>query len=341
MDYYDILGVQKNASQDEIKKAFRKKAVEHHPDKGGDENKFKEVSEAYDILSDNEKRQSYDRYGSGGNPFAGAGGGFDMNDIFSQFGDIFGGRWGGNNRRQVRKGSSLRVQIQVTLEEVLKGAQKKVKFKRQKPCGGCNGKGGDQLKNCLACGGSGNRSITQQTPFGVMSQVVTCNNCAGSGKIVANPCKSCNGNATKLEDDIVDINLPRGVANGMTLTMEGMGNHVRDGVPGDLQIVIEEIRHSRIRREGNDLHIDEWISIPEAVLGSRKSIPVIDGQVNIEIAPGCESGKVYTFSGKGAPILNQNGQVYGSGSLYIKVNVKIPKNISERERQIYRTLQEG
>jgi molecular chaperone DnaJ len=340
MDYYDILGVQKNASQDEIKKAFRKKAVEHHPDKGGDENKFKEVSEAYEVLSDNEKRQNYDRYGTGGNPFGNAGGGFDMNDIFSHFGDMFGGRWGGSNKRQMRKGSSLRVQLQVTLEEVMKGAQKKVKFKRQKPCGSCNGKGGEQFRNCLGCNGSGNRSITQQTPFGVISQVITCNNCGGSGKIVANPCKSCNGTATNTEDDIVEINLPRGVANNMTLTMEGYGNHVRDGIPGDLQIVIEEMRHPKIRREGNDLHIDEWISIPEAVLGARKSVAIIDGQVNIEINPGCESGKVYTFSGKGAPILNQNGQVYGSGSLYIKVNVKIPKNISDREKQIYRTLTE-
>jgi molecular chaperone DnaJ len=338
MNYYEVLGVNKNASQDEIKKAFRKKAVEHHPDKGGDENKFKELSEAYEILSDDEKRKNYDRFGTNGNPFAGSGG-FDMNDIFSHFGDMFGNRYGGN-RRQAKKGTSLRVQLQVTLEDVMRGAQKKVKFRRLKPCKNCQGKGGEQLKSCLGCNGFGYRNITQQTPFGVISQSVTCSNCAGSGKMISNPCKSCNGNAAISEEDLVDINLPRGVANGMVLTMEGYGNYVRDGIPGDLQIVIEEIKHQKIRREGNDLHIDEWITIPEAVLGTKKSIQTIDGQVNIEVQPGCDSGKVYTFSGKGAPILNQNGNVYGSGSLYVKVNVKIPKNISEREKQIYRTLTE-
>jgi molecular chaperone DnaJ len=340
MNYYDILGVNKNASQDEIKKAFRKKAVEHHPDKGGSEEKFKEVSEAYEILSNEEKRRNYDRFGKEGNPFANGSGGGGFDDIFSHFNDIFGRGFNHQQRRQVRKGSSLRVQLQVTLEEVMKGTTKKVKYRRQKPCHPCNGKGGDQIKNCLSCNGIGQRNFTQNTPFGQIMQTVPCNNCSGSGKIVSNACKSCNGNGTTNQEDVVEITLPRGVANGMSLNMEGAGNHLRDGIPGDLHIVIEEIKHSYIKREGNDLYIDEWVTIPEAVLGTRKTVDVIDGKLNIEINPGCESGKVFTFPGKGTPILNQNGNVYGNGSLYIKVNVKIPKKLSENEKVIYQKLQE-
>ena len=339
MSYYDILGVNKNATQDEIKKAFRRKAVEHHPDKGGSEEKFKEVSEAYEILSDDEKRKNYDRYGKEGNPFGNSGGGGGFEDIFSQFSDIFG-RGFNHQRRQVRKGSSLRVQIQVTLEEVMKGCTKKVKYRRQKPCQPCSGRGGDQIKNCLGCGGSGVKNFTQNTPFGQIVQSGACGNCSGTGKVVSIPCRNCVGSGVINQEDIVDIQLPKGVANGMSLTMEGGGNHLRDGVPGDLQILIEEIKHEFIRREGNDLHIDEWITIPEAVLGSRKSINIIDGKLNIEIQPGCESGKVYTFAGKGTPILNQNGNVYGNGSLYVKVNVKIPKKVTDNEKIIYQKLQE-
>lgn len=345
MDYYDILGVSKSATQDEIKKAYRKKAIEHHPDKGGDEAKFREASEAYETLSDDSKRQQYDTYGSGGNPFGGnpfGGGrhqshGFNMDDIFSQFDDIFGGRYGQPRQRQ-RKGNDLRVQLTVSLEDVIIGCNKKVKYKRQTPCVPCNGKGGNDLKNCLACNGSGQRAVTQQTPFGVITQTVPCNNCGASGQIVSDPCKSCNGDGTVLTDETVDITLPKGVASGMSLSMGGYGNHVRGGQPGDLQILIDEIRHPKFRREGNDLHCEEWISIPDAVLGTRLNIPTIQGDINFDVNVGCESGKVFRMASKGVPVLANDGRNHGIGNLYVTVNVKIPKTVSDEERELYSKL---
>ena len=347
MNYYDILGVSKSATQDEIKKAYRKKAVEHHPDRGGDEAKFREAAEAYETLSDDSKRQQYDTYGSGGNPFGGnpfGGGrhqshGFNMDDIFSQFGDIFGGRYGQPKQRQ-RRGNDLRVQLTVSLEEVIIGCNKTVKYKRQTPCSTCSGKGGSELKNCLSCNGTGQRSVTQQTPFGIITQSMPCNNCGSSGQVVSNPCKSCNGEGTKLTDETVDITLPKGVAGGMSLSMSGYGNHVRGGQPGDLQVLIDETRHPKFKREGNDLYFEEWMSIPDAVLGNRMSIPTIQGDVNFDVPPGCESGKVFSFSGKGVPVLTNDGRNHGSGNLYVTVNVKIPKNISDEEKNIYNSLRD-
>lgn len=342
MNYYDILGVDKNASQADIKSAFRKKAIEHHPDKGGDENKFKQVSEAYEVLSDEEKKREYDMYGSGGNPFGGGGGnryqghGFNMDDLFSQFGSFFGDR--NQRNKRTRRGGDLRVQLTVSLEDVMLGTTKKLKYNRQKPCDPCKGKGGSELKNCLACGGSGLKSVTQQTPFGIISQTVHCNNCSGSGQVVSNPCKSCKGDGTKLSEDILDIAIPKGVAGGMAINMSGYGNHIRGGSPGDLQVHIEEIAHPRIRREGHDLHIDEWISIPDAVLGTSKTVESITDKVNFTVNPGCESGTTFRFVGKGAPILASDGSNHGAGSLYVKVNVKIPKKISAEEQKIYESL---
>jgi len=343
MDYYDILGVDKSATQDELKKAYRKKAVEHHPDRGGDEAKFREAAEAYETLSDEQKRREYDTYGSGGNnPFNGGGRhqshGFNMDDIFSQFGDIFGGRYGQPRQRQ-RKGNDLRVQLTVSLEDVIIGCNKKVKYKRQTPCVTCSGKGGTDLKNCLACNGSGQRAVTQQTPFGIITQAVPCNNCSASGQVVSDPCKSCNGEGTKLTDETVDITLPKGVAGGMNLVMSGYGNHVRGGHPGDLQISIDEIRHPKFRREGNDLHCEEWISIPDAVLGTKINMPTIQGDINFDITPGCESGKIFRMAGKGVPVLTSDGRNHGTGNLYITVNVKIPKTVSDEEKELYLKLQ--
>jgi molecular chaperone DnaJ len=242
MDYYNILGVEKNATQDEIRKAFRKKAQEHHPDRGGDENKFKEVSEAYEILSDENKRSSYDQFGKGGNPFNGGrhqSHGFNMDDIFEQFGSFFGGRSNRQNRR--KKGNDLRLQIKVTLEEIFNGTTKKVKYTRQKPCEPCNGKGGSDTKSCLACSGTGYRTITEHTPFGVVSQSVGCNNCKGTGQVISNPCKSCKGNGTSAFEEVVEITVPKGVSEGMVLNMGGYGNHISNGEPGDLHIFIEEV----------------------------------------------------------------------------------------------------
>jgi molecular chaperone DnaJ len=342
MSYYDILGVTKTSTQDEIKKAFRKKAVEYHPDKGGDETKFKEISEAYETLSDERKKSEYDRTGGNPNPFSGRGSGhgFGMDDIFNQFGDMFGGAFGRKSHQHPprRKGGDLRVQIQVTLEDVLFGSNKRVKYKRQKPCSSCAGKGGSGKKTCTNCNGFGRRNVSQNTPFGVISSTQLCSNCEGTGQVISNFCRNCNGDGTKLEEETVEINLPKGLANGMSLVMDGQGRFIRDGVAGDLQIIINETPHDKFKREGNDLLTEHIISIPNAVLGTRETISLLDGQVQLDVSPGCESGKVFSFHGKGTPIISNNQTSNSRGTLYVKVNVKIPKSITEEERKLYTDL---
>ena len=343
-NYYETLGVDKTATKEDIKKSYKKMSMKHHPDKNQgskeSEEKFKEISEAYSVLSDDQKRQEYDTYGTGGNPFGGnpfgnrqQSHGFNMDDIFNEF---FGGR--SNQRQKVRRGNDLRVQVSITLEDVILGTNKKVKYKRQKPCSPCSGKGGTELKKCLACNGFGHRNVTQHTHFGVITQTVACNVCNSSGQIVSNPCKSCNGEGTTLVDEVVDIDLPKGLSNGIVLTMSGHGNHVRDGQPGDLQISIVEIPHNKFKRDGNDIYCDEWISIPDAVLGTNIKIQTIQGEVDIKVDEGCESGKIFNIRGKGTPVLSNNGQPYGSGNLYVKVNVKIPTGISSVEKEIFQKL---
>jgi molecular chaperone DnaJ len=344
-DYYKILEVGKEANIDEIKKSYRNLCKKYHPDVSREEDtevKFREIQEAYEVLSDDDKRKNYDTFGSSGgnNPFGGGRHqthGFNMDDIFTQFGDIFGGRYG-QPKQRTRKGNDLRIQVNVTLEEVITGCKKKLKYNRQKPCNTCNGKGGSDLKNCLACNGSGQRTVNQQTAFGTISQTMPCHNCGASGQVVSNPCKSCRGEGTNISEETIDIDLPKGVASGMSLVMGGYGNHIRNGQPGDLQILVEEIPHNKFKREGHDLYCDEWISIPDAVLGATLVIPTIQGNVNLNIEPGCESGKVFSVGGKGTPVLTSSGNNYGTGNLYIKVNVKIPKNISDKEKEIYNNL---
>lgn len=337
-NYYDILGVDKNATQDDIKKAFRKKALEHHPDKGGDQALFIEINEANEVLSDENKRSQYDRYGSVNN-----GGqrqqshGFDMEDLFSQFGDMFSHRQSHNNRR----GSDIRVQVDINLVEAMLGTTKKVKYKRQNPCKPCDGKGGTGLKDCNVCNGTGRRSIVQNTPFGVVNQVMPCGNCQSTGKIIEKACNTCKGSGTNLSDEILDINLPKGVGGGMNLRMDGYGNYTRDGHPGDLYIFIEELNHNKFNREGYNLYCDEWISIPDAVLGSDIKIKTILGDVDIKINPGCESGKIFTIKNKGVPILEQDGQSHRNGDLFIKVNVKIPTTITKSEKELYTKLRKN
>ena len=328
-NYYDILGVKKDATQDEIKKAYRKMAIEHHPDKGGDENKFKEAAEAYEVLSDTEKRRNYDVYGSSdGQRFQTHG--FSMDDIFSQFGDIFGGGFSQHYQRsQPKRGRDLRVQIQVTLSDVIFGADKKIKYRRDIKCTPCNGKGGTDVRDCLACNGSGYRTVSQQTPFGRIQQTAPCNNCNATGKNVFNKCGKCHGSGVVSSEETIDVHIPAGVGNGMNLSMQGQGNFVRDGLAGDLHILIEEIPDPKFKRHGNDLYCEEWISIPDAVLGTTLNLKTPNSDVDIRVEPGTESGKVFTVSGKGVPNLSQNGRVYGSGNLNIQVNVKIPKNLTQ------------
>lgn len=342
-NYYEVLGVDKSASADEIKKAFRKKAIEHHPDKGGDEAKFRELSEAYETLSDDNKRKEYDMFGTTGNDSRGGryqSHGFNMDDIFSHFGDIFGGSNPFSQQSRQRRGNDLRVQVTVSLSEVLSGCNKKVKYKRQVHCKPCSGKGGTDMKSCLACNGTGQRYATQQTPFGTIRQSFPCNNCNATGQTISNKCKSCNGEGLNTVDEIVDINIPPGVFNGMAFQMQGQGNFTRNGLAGDLQIIINEVPHPKFKRDGNDLHTEEWISISDAVLGTELNIPTLKGDLKIKIEPGCDSGKIYIQQNWGTPILSSQGHIYGTGNLHVKINVIIPKIISQEQRELFQKLKQ-
>lgn len=337
-NYYDILGVKKDASQEEIKKAYRKLALEHHPDKGGDENKFKEAAEAYETLSDSQKKQEYDMYGSsGGQRFQSHG--FNMEDIFSQFGDIFGNSFNQHYQRsQPKRGRDLRVQVQLTLEDVIFGTTKKIKYRRNDKCNTCSGKGGTDVRDCLACQGSGYRTISQQTPFGRIQQTAPCSNCNATGKNVFNKCGSCHGEGVTSKEETVDIQIPAGIGNGMNLTMQGQGNFVRDGIAGDLHILVEEIPHDKFKRQGNDLYCEEFITISDAVLGTEIRIETPKDKFKLNVEPGTESGQIFSVSGKGIPNLSQNGRTYGSGDLHVKVSIKIPKNLDTQQKKIFEEL---
>lgn len=331
-NYYEILGVDKNASADEIKKAYRKKAIEHHPDKGGDEDKFKEAAEAYETLSDPEKKREYDTFGKAGNGRSN----FNMDDIFSQFGDIFSGfnfNFGGHSR--AKRGGDLRIKVSLTLSDILFGSEKKIKYKRQKHCKSCSGTGGKDTTVCRTCNGAGQRSFIQKTPFGQIQQIAPCNFCNGEGKTIKDKCHSCNGEGTTLTEEAIDLNIPPGALTGMQLTMQGNGNDIRDGRSGDLHILIEEIPDPKFKRKDNNIECDEWISISDAVLGRKLEIETLHGAVILDIPAGCESGRIFTVRGKGIPQLSQNGNVYGYGNLNIKVNVKIPKIITEDQKDLF------
>jgi molecular chaperone DnaJ len=339
-DYYKILGVQKNSSEDEIKKAYRKAAMKWHPDKNPDnpeaESNFKEAAEAYDVLSNPEKKNNFDRFGtadaSGGNPFgSNFGHGFNMDDIFSQFGDIFGGGFGGGRRQQQqrRRGSDLRLKINVTIDEVLKGGTKKIRYKRQVSCDSCSGKGGTNVKNCLPCNGTGQRVVVQNTPFGQIKSQTTCPDCQGSGQQIQNVCGYCHGAGTQMQEQTVEIEIPKGVSSGMQLTMHGFGNHIKGGSPGDLHIFVEEIKEFYFKREGANLIVDKEISVIDAILGNQIKVKTPHGEVLITIDPGTESGRTIRVMGKGVPDIN-----YGTGDLFVKVDIKIPKTITEEEKEI-------
>jgi molecular chaperone DnaJ len=344
-DYYSILGVDKGANEDQIKKAYRKKAMQYHPDKNpGDttaETKFKEAAEAYEVLSDAGKKANYDRYGSvdgnpfggGGNPFGG-GHGFSMDDIFSQFGDMFGNRGGG--QRRTFRGTDLRIKVTLTIDEILKGCNKKLKYKKQTKCEPCSGKGGTDSKDCLTCGGSGRRVVVQNTPFGQMRTEATCPDCQGSGKIIKNKCNSCHAQGTNVKENVVDVQIPAGVSTGMQFTMPGYGNDIRDGVSGDLYIIIEEAQDFSYRREGNNIIVEKQISVIDAICGSHMNVSTPHGEIPIYVEPGTEHGKSIRVSGKGIPDMQ-----YGLGDLYVKIFVKIPKNIDLDEKHILEKLKES
>ncbi|MBP5317790.1 MAG: molecular chaperone DnaJ [Paludibacteraceae bacterium] len=354
-DYYEVLGVAKTATDDEIKKAYRKKAIQYHPDKNpGDkeaEEKFKEAAEAYDVLSDPQKRQRYDQFGhagvggaGGAGGFGGFGGGFSMDDIFEQFGDVFGGHFGGfgsSSRRSVNKGSNLRVKVRLTLEEVATGVEKKLKLKRQVPCSHCNGTGAENpsdMQTCATCHGTGRVVRTVSSLFGQMQTQTTCPACGGEGKTITKKCSHCNGEGTVVAEEVVSVKIPAGVQQGMQLSMSGKGNAARrGGVSGDLYILIEEEKHPELIRDDDDLIYQLLLPLPTALLGGSVEIPTIGGKVKINIEAGTQPGKVLRLRGKGLPRLNS----YGTGDLLVYIGVFIPSKLSKDDKAVFEKLKDS
>ena len=343
-DYYEVLGVERNADADALKKAYRKMAIKYHPDKNpGDhtaEDKFKEAAEAYEVLSDPDKRARYDRGGhaamSGGGGGGQQGGYRNPEDIF---GDIFGGGafesffgGGGGNGRRVRQGSNLRIKLKLTLEEIAEGAEKKLKVRRFVSCQACGGNGaknGTAIKTCTNCQGSGQIRKAVNTPLGQMVSTSTCNVCNGEGKLVAEACDTCRGEGRVEADEIISVRIPAGVQEGMQLSMTGKGNvPQRGGVAGDLLIVIEEAEDEQLKREGNNVIFDLYISFTDSALGTSVEVPTIDGKVRIKIDAGTQSGKILRLKGKGLRELNSNQK----GDQLIHVNVWTPKTLSRDEQ---------
>ena len=357
-DYYEVLGVEKTASVEEIKKAYRKKAIQYHPDKNpGDkqaEENFKEAAEAYDVLSDPQKRQRYDQFGhagvGGASQGGGFGGGMSMDDIFSQFGDIFGsfggfsgfgGFGGGRSARRVNRGTNLRVKVKMNLQEIATGIEKKIKVKKYVACQHCNGTGakdGKSYSTCSTCKGSGQVTRIQNTILGAMQTTSTCPTCEGEGKIINEKCTFCNGEGVLMSEEVISINIPAGVGEGMQLSLSGKGNAARrGGVNGDLIVLIEEEEHPELVRDGNDLLYNVFIGYPEAVLGETVEIPTIEGKVKVKIEAGTQPGKILRLRGKGLPDVNG----YGKGDLLAKVNVWIPKNLSKDEKKLVEKMKEA
>lgn len=353
-DYYEVLGVSKNADAAEIKKAYRKLALQYHPDKNPGnkeaEEKFKEAAEAYDVLSNEEKRRKYDQFGHAGLGGAGAGGfggGMSMDDIFSHFGDIFGNfggfggfSGGGRSARRVNRGTNLRVKVKLTLEEIATGVEKKIKVKKyvaDTHCHGTGAKEGTSFSTCTTCNGTGQITRVQNTILGAMQTTSTCPTCEGEGKIINEKCPHCNGEGVQLAEEVITLNIPAGVADGMQLSLGGKGNAARrGGVNGDLIVLIEEEEHEDLVRDGNDLLYNTFVGFPEAVLGDSVEIPTLDGKVKVKIEPGTQPGKILRLRGKGLPDVNG----YGKGDLLVKVNVWIPKNLSKDEKKVVEDLKE-
>jgi molecular chaperone DnaJ len=348
-DYYEILGVSKSATKDEIKKAYRQQALKYHPDKNpgnkSAEEKFKEAAEAYEVLSNDEKRARYDRFGhagmgSAGNGFGGAG--MTVEDIFSSFGDIFGDAFGGfggfgsssRRGRRVNKGSNLRVKVKLNLNEIASGAEKKIKVNKYSTCDSCDGTGAADAKGystCSTCNGSGHVSRITNTLLGQMQTTSLCPACGGEGKIISRKCQQCYGEGIVKKEEIIKINIPAGVAKGMQMTVGGKGNAPRrGGVNGDLLVVIDEEEHEELIREGNDLIYNLFISIPDAITGTQVEVPTVESNVKIKIEPGTQPGKILRLRGKGLPEVNG----YGRGDLLVNVNVWIPKNLSKEDLRI-------
>lgn len=353
-DYYEILGVAKGAASDEIKKAYRKVAMQYHPDRNpGDkaaEEKFKEAAEAYEILSDADKRVQYDRFGHAGvsGNGRGFGGGQNMEDIFSQFGDIFGedifgsffggggggGRGRGGQRARGTRGSNLRIKLKLNYEEIAKGVTKNIKVKKYVGCNTCHGSGAKDsgsIQTCSTCGGSGQVRKVTSTFLGQMQTVTTCPSCNGEGSTITVKCGNCKGEGRVYGEETVTIDIPAGVQEGMQLNVSGKGNAgERGGMPGDLVILVEEEAHKDLQREGLNVAYELHISFPDAVFGTQLEVPTIDGRAKIKIPAGTQSGKIFRLKGKGFPAVNS----YEKGDQLVHVNVWTPQNISNEEKSM-------
>lgn len=345
-DYYEILGISKSASASEIKKAYRKKALEYHPDKNpGDakaEEMFKSAAEAYEILSDQDKKARYDQFGHAAFEGGGfGGGGMNMDDIFSQFGDIFGSAFGGGfsgfggfnggGQRRV-KGSNLRIRVVLSLEEVANGVEKKVKVKRKKQAPGVS------YKTCSTCNGAGQVTKITNTILGRMQTAAACSTCSGTGQVIDKKPAGADAQGLKVEEETVSIKIPAGVEKGMQLKVSGKGNEAPgNGIPGDLLVAIETKDHPTLKREGDNLHYDLYISISDAVLGTSKEIDTVSGQVRIKLESGIQSGKILRLRGKGISSLNG----YGAGDLLVHVNVWTPKELNKEQREFFEKMQDS
>ncbi len=362
-DYYEVLGVEKDASADDIKKAYRKLAIKYHPDKNpGDktaEEKFKEAAEAYAVLSDPEKRQRYDQFGhagvNGAGGFGGAGG-FSMDDIFSQFGSVFSDFFGNGGRGSfggfssfggfgggaaVNRGSDLRIRVKVNLQEIAKGCEKKIKLKRYVTCPDCGGKGAksdSDLKTCEHCHGTGRITKVVNSIFGPMQTQGVCPDCGGTGKIITNKCPKCGGEGIVVSEEVIPINIPAGVAEGMKFTLRGKGNAARrGGESGDLYILIEEEEDNTFIRDERDLIYNLLLPLPTAVLGGDVEIPTVDGKVKIKIEPGTQTGKILRLRGKGLPDVNR----YGTGDLLVNIAVYVPEHLNKEEREFFERIKDS
>lgn len=353
-DYYEVLGVSKSATPDEIKKAYRKKAMEFHPDRNPGnkeaEEKFKEAAEAYDVLSNADKKAHYDQFGHEGLQ-GGMGGGYssasDLGSIFSHLRDIFGEEFGGGfggfsgfgggsdgYSQQQRRGSNIRITVKLTLEEIAKGTAKKLKIPKQVACPTCNGTGAktqSSITTCPTCHGRGHVVQQRRSMFGIIQQTVVCSECGGTGKIIKDKCPDCRGVGTVKGEEVVTVNIPAGVMDGMQLRERGKGNAAPNGgVNGDLIVAITEAEHAIFERDGNNLYLNYYISFPQAALGDSVEIPLLEGKAKVKLQPGTQSGEVLRLQGKGLPELNN----YRTGDLIVNVNVWTPKTLSKEEKNI-------